>query len=58
MQGSITVRAEDKTGITISGFVTMDPSSYSERRTIREMLEYLLDYVPKTTEEPNKEEEA
>lgn len=55
MKGSITVRAEDENGITISAFVTMNADSYSERRTVREMLDYLLDYVPKTEDKEGKE---
>ena len=58
MKGSLRIGADDDFGVTITATVTIDPESYSERRTVRELIDYLLDYKQAIIKTEAKEEEA
>lgn len=57
MKGHITVSANDENGITITSYVELDPSSYSEQSTVKTLVDYLLSYEPKTKTEDKEDKE-
>ncbi len=59
MRGHITISAGEDIGITITAFMELNPSKdYSEQRTVKDLVEHLLDYKPEAYEMKAKEEEA
>lgn len=57
MKGHITVSATDENGITITSYVELDPSSYSEQSTVKTLVDYLLSYEPKEKTEDKEDKE-
>ena len=57
MRGNITISAGEDIGITITAFMELNPTNdYSEQRTVKDLVEHLLDYKPESYKA--KEEEA
>lgn len=57
MKGSITVRADDEIGITITSYLELNTDSFCEKRTVKDLIEYLLSYEPKTKTEDKEDKE-
>ena len=58
MKGSITVRADDEIGITITSYLELNTDSFLEKRAVKDLIEYLLSYEPKTKTEDKEDKEA
>lgn len=57
MEGQLTITANDENGITVTGFLKLDTDSFCEKRTIKDLIEYLLSYEPKTKTEDKEDKE-
>lgn len=57
MEGQLTITANDENGITVTGFLKLDTDNFLEKRTIKDLIEYLLSYEPKTKTEDKEDKE-
>lgn len=57
MRGHITISAGEDIGITITAFMELNPNTdYSEQRTVKDIVEHLLDYKPENYKINEKED--
>lgn len=57
MEGQLTINVNDETGLTVTSYLELDTDSYCEKRTIKDLIEHLLSYEPKTKAESKEDKE-
>ena len=57
MKGQLTITASDENGITVTSYLELNTDSFCEKRTIKDLIEYLLSYEPKAKTEDKEDKE-